>query len=81
MISGSCDGRDEDGDGSDAAATVANGISGFCDVVFTGTHWATLNVTKYMLIAENLKKEKITIFFRAQFKRNFVISIHQRVFS
>lgn len=64
MISGGCcDGVSDDdsgGDDSDVAATAdANGIFDFCDVVvLTGTHWATLNVTKYTLIAENLKCTK-----------------------
>lgn len=65
MISGSCDDSgDDDGIvGGGVAAGVVNDISAFFNVVLTGKHWATLNATRYILIAENLKKINYTIFF------------------
>lgn len=55
------------GGGSGAISTVVvvvvNGKIACSDFPSTGRHWATLNVTMYTFIAENLKKIKHNFFF------------------
>lgn len=58
---------------------IINGIFACSDIFSNGKHWATLNVTTYTLIAENLKKN-LHIFCARNLQRNFVIAIYQRGF-